>query len=367
MYAETVLDLCRFLRDKGFRAGVLASLTAVEVAQTLETAGIQSLQNGLRAALCTSKEEWDAFDGLFQSFLAGEPKPKRQQREPINAAAALASLNGIAASSGAETKRDAKTVAGASLYERLSRTDLSDLRREDQTVLERIAQRLFHEAAARLSRRLTIGGRQTTVDLRRTIHRSVGKGGDIVELRHRGRRPNKPRLVILVDISGSMNPYSLMLLRFAHAMQKQFRNTHTFVFSTHLVDVTADLRSRDANDALKGLSARTMSWSAGTRIGESLAQFNALYARNLLSRETVVMILSDGWDTGDPERLASALGAIRGRVRKLVWLNPLLGMEEYRPLTAGMAAALPYLDVFAPAHSLESLASLDKHLCSTNS
>jgi uncharacterized protein len=369
MHSETIVDFCRFLRDNGFHLGVPDTLSATEIARTLNDGGLCALQHGLRAALCTSKEEWDAFDALFEAFLAGAPPPgpKPQRGNPPQTAVALALLNGITSSTGQELERDAKTVAVASVYERLTQTDLADVERENQAALERIAQKLFNRAASRLSRRLNMGRRRSTLDLRRTIHRSVGRGGEIIDLRYRGRKRKKPSLVILLDVSGSMNRYSLFLLRFAHALQRHFRQTHTFVFSTRLIDVTMTLRPPEIADALKALSGTGVNWSGGTKIGDSLQVFNALYARKLLSRDTLLLILSDGWDTGEPTRLASEMRVIREKVRKLIWLNPLLGLEEYQPTTRAMAAALPYLDVFAPAHSIESLAQLDKHLCSINS
>jgi uncharacterized protein with von Willebrand factor type A (vWA) domain len=366
MHAETIVDFCRFLRDNGFNAGVLDTLAAVRVARTVENAEITVLQHALRASLCTSKEEWDAFDQLFESFLAGETVPKQRQKLAQPAVLSLI-RNGAGAPSDCERDQNGKAVLGASIYERLTKTDLSDVAREDQAALERLAHKLFKRAATRLSRRLRMGGRRATLDLRRTIRRSIGHGGEIFGLRYKGKKPKKPRLFILLDISGSMNPYSLFLLRFAHALQSQFRQTHTFVFSTQLSEVTTELQSREIADALTKVSARALSWSGGTKIGESLERFNSLYARKLLSRDTLFIILSDGWDTGEPDRLASELRGIRQKVRKLIWLSPLVGLEEYRPVTRALAAALPYLDVFAPANSLESLALLDRQLCSTNS
>jgi len=368
MHPETIVDFCRFLRENGFHLGVLDTLKAIEITRALRYQDVSAVQHGFRAALCTSKEEWDAFDALFESFLMGTPKPKPQLRDTAQPAAAFALINGMRGFSGRELGReDTKTVAGASLYERLSKGDLSDINRDDQAALERIAQKLFNRSVSRLSRRLKMAGRRSMLDLRRTIHAGIGRGGEFIELHYRCRKPNKPALVILLDVSGSMNPYSMLLLRFAHALQKQFRRTYTFAFSTRLIDITAALRPRDIADALKRVSEAVVNWSGGTKIGESLEGFNALYAKKLLSRDTLFLILSDGWDTGEPARLACELRTVREKVRKLVWMNPLLGREGYQPTTRAMAAALPYLDVFAPAHSIASLAQLEEHLCSMNS
>jgi len=200
------------------------------------------------------------------------------------------------------------------------------------------------------------------VDMRRTIRRSIPRGGDPIVLAFQGRTLRKHRLVIFLDISGSMNSYSLFLVRFAYALQKYFKRVDTFLFSTDVVEISDLLRTQDLSHALRGLSQRAAGWAGGTKIGESLREFNRQNGRKLLSRNTVFIIFSDGWDTGEPEMLAAELRVIRRRVQKLIWLNPLLGLKQYEPVTRGMSAALPYLDVFAPAHNLESLLALERHL-----
>ncbi len=143
---------------------------------------------------------------------------------------------------------------------------------------------------------------------------------------------------------------------------RSFKRVDTFLFSTELVEVSDLLHTRHLQEALRRLSQRAAGWSGGTKIGESLRQFNRLHGRKLLSRETVFIILSDGWDTGEPELLAAQLRTTRRRAQRILWLNPLLGLKDYQPLTRGMAAALPHVDVFAPAHNLESLLALEHHL-----
>jgi uncharacterized protein len=183
-----------------------------------------------------------------------------------------------------------------------------------------------------------------------------------MSLRYRERKPRPHRLITLLDISGSMSPYSLFLLKFLYALQKQFRQVETFLFSTALVDITSLFRKQHFEDALHSLSQQPAGWSGGTNIGGSLREFNQAHRRKLRSSDTWFVILSDGWDTGEPGVLAAELGAVKRRVRRLIWLNPLLGLKDYQPITAGMKAALPHVDVFAPAHNLESLLALEKHL-----
>ncbi len=353
-----VVAFCRFARANGFAGGVLQTVEAVKVAHAIEHEGADAVKFALRAVLCASREEWDSFDGLFEAFW-NEPRPKAQPRREPGSSRVLMGLNG---NQPGPPRDDGKAVSGASAYERLRKTDFAEVAPDDQDALEQIAQRLMKQTSLRLSRRLQNAEAPIRVDLRRTIRRSIGRGGDPLELRYKGRKPKQPRLVILLDVSGSMNLYSLFLLRFAHALQSHFRRTATFIFSTLLVDVSSALRSRDTSEALRSVSEVSRGWSGGTKIGESLHAFNTLHGRKLLSRDTLFIILSDGWDTGEPEALASELRTIRQKVRKLIWLNPLLGLEDYQPVTRGMAAALPHVDVFAPAHSLESLADLERHL-----
>ena len=252
-------------------------------------------------------------------------------------------------------------VTGASTRERLATADVSTLPQGDMAALEQIALRLFKHMSRRLARKRRIGSRGQ-VDLRKTIRRSISRGGEPITLRYRDRKPRPHRLVTLLDISGSMSAYSLFLVKFLYALQKHFQKVDTFLFSTRLVEVTNLLRAQRLQEALQALSQQPAGWSGGTNIGGSLREFNQTHRRKLRSRDTLFVILSDGWDTGEPGILAEELSVVKRRVRRLIWLNPLLGMKDYQPITCGMSAALPHIDVFAPAHNMESLLSLEKHL-----
>jgi uncharacterized protein with von Willebrand factor type A (vWA) domain len=184
--------------------------------------------------------------------------------------------------------------------------------------------------------------------------------GEIIELRRRARRRRKVRLVLLCDVSGSMDLYSRFLLQFLYALQNVFGRVETFTFATRLTRVSDLLRGPSYKGALRRLT-EVRDWSGGTRIGESIREFNQTWGR-LVDRRTIVLVLSDGWDTGEPETLANEMLAIKRKAGRLIWLNPLLGNPSYEPLTRGMAAALPLVDHFAAAHSLASLRELASHL-----
>jgi uncharacterized protein with von Willebrand factor type A (vWA) domain len=366
----SIIQFCRFARDNDLSVGVQQTLDAIEVTRTAGIADREDLAFALRTVLSSSKEEWDRFNELFEDFWRasrhssadssedGVESRFKSQRPQASSRALMA----LSTSEPSSPGQEGKDVAGASAQRRLQKVDLSDVPRDDLAALEQLSLRLFRKMGLRLSRRHNIKNLAERMDIRRTIRRSVSRGGDPIDLAFRGRKPRKHKLVIFLDVSGSMNSYSLFLVRFAYALQKYFKSVNTFLFSTNIVEITDLLRNPDLPDALRGLSQREAGWAGGTRIGESLREFNQGHGRKLLSRTTVFIILSDGWDTGEPAMLAAELRAIRRRVQKLIWLNPLLGLEEYAPVTRGMSAALPYVTVFAAAHNLQSLLALERYL-----
>ena len=364
---RSIIEFCRFARENGLPAGVKEGLDALRAARAVGIAERENLKFGLRAVLCSSKADWELFEDVFETFWSGrrgrlaEPSDRRKKSVEAspqeNAGQAL-----MGQSSSPEIEGEGKSVLGATAHERLRKADFSELAHADLAELERISLRLLQQMSLRLSRRIKKIAEQGKIDLRRTIRRSIGRGGDLIDLSFRSRKLQQLKLVILLDVSGSMNPYSIFFVRFAYALQKYFKRVDTFLFSTQLTEITSALRSRQLRDAMESLAQQAAGWSGGTKIGDSLRELNLRHGRRLFSRDSVFMVLSDGWDTGDPAVLAEALSAIKRRVRKLIWLNPLLGMADYQPITRGMSAALPYIDVFAPAHNLESLLELEGHL-----
>ena len=368
--AALIVEFCRFARDNGLSIGVQQTLNAVEVAKTTGVADREQLSFALRAVLTSSKQEWDRFSDLFEIFWSDSQRSSNLTSEEGHGArfrtqrpqASSRPLMALSSSEAVPPDREGKDVSGASVERRLQKVDLSDVPHDDLAALEEISLRLFRKMSLRLARRRKIKNLADRVDVRRTIRRSISHGGDPIDLAFHGKRPRKHKLVIFLDVSGSMNSYSLFLVRFAYALQKYFKNVNTFLFSTNVVQITDVLRNPDLPEALRGLSQRSAGWAGGTKIGESLKDFNQRHGAKLLSRNTVFIILSDGWDTGEPDTLAGELCAIKRRVQKLIWLNPLLGLDDYAPVTRGMSAALPYVNVFAAAHNLQSLQALERYL-----
>jgi uncharacterized protein with von Willebrand factor type A (vWA) domain len=317
-------------------------------------------------------EDVPAFDRCFALFwragadadelprgLAGPELPP--EHAPPEATAGDASAVSLDAWGGLEEASEGEplSVPAASDREALLAQDFSTFGPDQLDEVLALTIQLARRLARRLSRRRRPVRRRGRVDLRRTLRANLTRG-DLIDLRFRARRRKKARLVLLCDVSGSMDLYSRFLLQFLFALQRVFARVETFTFAVRLTRVTDLLAARSYRAALQRLTA-VRDWSSGTKIGESLAEFNRAYP-HLLDRRTIVIVLSDGWDTGDPELLAAELLRIKRRAARVIWLNPLLGNPAYEPLTRGMAAALPLIDHFAAAHNLASLRELTGRL-----
>jgi uncharacterized protein len=369
---KSIVEFCRFVRANGISAGTKETIDCVQAAGAVADAERDIFRFALRAILCSSEDEWALFEDLFTAFWSeSDPRPGARSKNPTRRRLAPSGrerekaspmVAGLGDGSAPEGEGEQKVYSEASAVERLKKIDFSQMPQTDLEQLERIAQRLLRRMSYRVARRLRARNCRETVDLRRTIRRSICRGGELIDLRFKGSKKEHAKLVILLDVSDSMNPYSFFLLKFAYVLGKHFKEVKSFIFSTVLVEITDLLRARRMADALRLLSQMTMGWSGGTRIGGSLQDFNRRHAPALLSRNTVFIILSDGWDTGPPEELAAELRKIKNRIVKLIWLNPLLGLEDYQPVTRGISVALPFIDVFAPAHNLQSLLALEEYL-----
>jgi uncharacterized protein with von Willebrand factor type A (vWA) domain len=364
-----VVWLCRALRARGL---AVTTSHATDAIRALRAGAVLSRDHAylaLRCVLVSRPEDFATFDELF--WIAFTPKgredrtadaasaARRSPREPRGPAHPSLSrwLQQGEEASGDETEE----VPGASDHSSLVRKDFASFAEGDLDEIERIAARLARRLAARPGRRWKPARRGARVDLRRTLRRSLSTGAEPLDLRFRRRKPRRTRIVALCDVSGSMDLYSRLLLQFLYALHGSVARVESFAFSTSLLRITDSLRERPFSIALRGLSERVHDWSGGTRIGACLSTFNAEWGK-LVDRRTVVVILSDGWDTGDPAELAAQLELLKSRSRRLVWLNPLLGSPGYQPIARGMEAALPHVSVFASAHDLSSLRSLEKHL-----
>jgi len=366
---------CRSLRERGVAA---TPAEAVDAARTLNLIDLDDRREtflSLRSVLTSRVEDFEIFAELFEEFWRGlghsaQPQniAQREARLGANPQKRPASLDfsrkGLAffLDNWATSSNDAEqiNIPAASNIESSAEKDFSLFGADELEEIARLARRIVRKLASKPSRRWKPVRRGSRVDLRRSFRESLRTGGEFVELSFKQRKPKKTRLVVLCDVSGSMDLYTRLLLQFVHALQNSLARVETFVFSTSLERITGRLKNKDYERALESLG-ETRGWSGGTLIGPSLAAFVSGWP-NFVDRRTIVIILSDGWDTGEPEELAASLARLKRRAGKLIWLNPLLASHEYRPLTRGMQAALPHLDLFAPLHNLESLRALERHL-----
>ena len=376
-----VAGFARTLRDNGFRVGLAETGDALAVLASTAAARPSSLKPALRALFCATHSDWQRFDDIFNAFwrgkdmrsrhvLSGAPQashaPARKLAEahvPQDATGLPDRVERRNDGGGEDTAGGRGRREGASRTELLSATDLRHIIDPDEIAsTQALAARLARVMRARLIRREQIRKRGRRLDLRRTIHRNVSHGGTLVDLAWRHRKIKPLRLVVLLDASGSMSLYTAFFVRFLHGVIDAFREAEAFVFHTRLAHVSPSLRDRDVSRAVEKLALMAQGIGGGTRIGESLATFNRWHARRVINSRTAVMIVSDGYDTGKPEQLSEEMRRLRRRCRKIIWLNPLIGWRDYAPAARGKQAALPYVDLFAPAHNLQSLAALEPYL-----
>jgi uncharacterized protein with von Willebrand factor type A (vWA) domain len=323
----------------------------------------------LRVNMVSRVEDFPAFDMLFDlywrndsdgrrpspraRYVDGTPKQQGRQnntrRVPVQARTAYEP----------DGENPSQTYSDADL---LTAKDFTQFTGDDIKRARRVIRQMAPKLASQLSRRTRVARSGGSVDLRRSIRRSVKHGGEVLELYQKRRRVDALRVVLLCDVSGSMDVYSRFLVQFLYAMQAEVRHLSTFVFSTRLNEVTHLLKTRTFEEALARIRAEVDSWSGGTSIGGSLYAFDRRYGKQKLNARTVVVIISDGWDRGDTTLITRAMTSIRRRSYKIVWLNPLLAGRDYQPIAKGMAAALPHIDYFLPAHNLDSLVRLARTL-----
>jgi len=364
---EKLVTFCRSLREHGLSVTPAEVVTAAAALQIIDTKDREEVFLSLRNILTTSVDDFPVFENLFATYwsqrssrsVANETLQTRRT-EPARATGGLAFfLENWPAE--IRSKAQPVNVPGASDTEARAEKDFAAFSDEELEEISRIARRMARRLAKSRSRRWRPVARGRRVNLRRSLRLSLKTGGELIELSYRERRPKRTKLFVICDVSGSMDIYSRLLLQFIYGLQNSFAKVESFVFATSLARITGELKGKTYQRALDRLSVNVRGWSGGTRIGASIASFNQQWLRRI-DRRTVVIVLSDGWDTGEPEQLAAALSQLQQRAGRVIWLNPLLGGTGYQPLTRGMQAALPYINVFAPVHDLNSFRALEPHL-----
>jgi uncharacterized protein len=376
--AARVTGFMTHLRRNGFAVGP----GETELVLSVLAAGTAFDEGPARLAMKTmlagGRGQWERFDELFDAYwhgrgvkmatrAAGTPGAAARRPEiwdKILPADDTAQPLGLAGRGAVHDDAEAAPEgAGRLVGSRNPALATTDLRRlvtpEETAEAAEVAEHLARAMRYRLSRRRVPSRRGATVDLRRTIRRNLSRGGEPVELLRR-RRPDRPvKIVVLLDVSGSMKLYSRYFLNFLRGLLGSWLHADAYLFHTRLVRITDALREKDRLKAMDRLSLMVEGFGGGTRIAGALKSFNDRFAREAIDSRSVIIVMSDGYDTDPPEELARELARLKRRARRLVWLNPLLGWRDYAPVARAMGAAMPYIDCFAAAHSLASLAALE--------
>jgi uncharacterized protein with von Willebrand factor type A (vWA) domain len=364
-----VLVFSRLLRALGMDVHVGRLVDLVEALPLVNIGLRDDVYHTCRALLVHRQQDLAVFDRAFDAFWREHCQQLgKTSMRPVDVPGARPGPGGQAhveslgvavdetvgeASSGVlQTWSDAETLA---------HKDFAAYTDEEIALARAAMQRLAWSPGERRTRRW-VPGHGPRIDLRAALARSVRTGGAVFTLPRRQRRMRERSLVLLCDVSGSMARYSRMLLQFAHALGIRQRRIEVFVFSTELTRVTRQLATRRLDEAAIDVSRSAPHWSGGTRIGEALRQFHKHWARRALRGGPVVLLISDGWDRGDPLLLREQVQRLQRSCHRLIWLNPLIGTVDYAPLTRGLQAALPYVDDFLPARTLSNLADLALHL-----
>jgi uncharacterized protein len=380
LVAQRLSAFLKTLRDNGFAVGLAEGRDAASLMASGYAAKPGLLRSALKHLFSARKSDWDKFDGLFDAFWLGKRVRSRSITSGAAKAASSPSLKNLQDTGGTLGSQSATDqvpsaddgpggrsgegrMEGASRAENLSEVDFRKLADPEQIAQAHdAAKRLAKAMRTRLTRRDRARRRGYRLDLRRTIHRNISHGGVPISLVKRQRKDKPLRLVVLLDASGSMSMYTGVFLRFIHGVLDEFREAEAFLFHTRLAHVSGAMKERDAARALDRLSILAQGAGGGTRIGESLATFNRHHAARVIHSRTCVMIVSDGYETGDANLLGREMAALAKRCRRIVWLNPMLAWQGYAPVAAGIKAALPHVDLYAPANTLNSLAALEPYL-----
>jgi uncharacterized protein with von Willebrand factor type A (vWA) domain len=380
LVSQKLSAFLRTLRDNAFAVGQREGQDAA----ALMAAGYAARPNLLRSAFkhlfSARKSDWEKFDGLFDAFWLG--KRVRSRSTTFGSAKAanspsLKSLQDNRSAPGGDSATDQVPsgddapedragegrMEGASNADNISEVDFRKLADPSQVEeAHAAAARLARSMRTRLTRRDLARRRGYRLDLRRTIHSNISHGGVPIDLKMRQRKQKPLRLVMLLDASGSMSMYTSVFLRFIHGVLDEFREAEAFLFHTRLAHVSDAMKEKDAGRALDRLSMMAQGVGGGTRIGESLKTFNRWHAARVIHSRTCVMIVSDGYETGDAALLGREMAALAKRCRRIVWLNPMMAWQGYAPEAAGIKAALPHIDLYAPANTLKSLTALEPYL-----
>lgn len=376
--AARVAGFIAHLRNNGLRLGVAEADMALAALAEVKAISPEESRRALRAVCTGCKEEAEQFDALFDSYWmdAGRVKqkivPTKSNRISDDVHSSRDAKGQEASASGSasapddgqdEADSDGTGKLIATDVRNLSRKDLRDMVRPNEIAqAEAVARRLGAALRDKRSRRRIASRKGDRLHFRKILRHSLSTGGEPIRLL-RKRRPDRTRkIVALCDVSGSMTVYAQVFLAFLAGLMRADTAADAYLFHTRLVRITEALRDKDAMRAIGRMSLMADGFGGGSKIGSSLGLFADTYAKRFVDGRSVVLILSDGYDTEPPDHIGAALAKLKKRGCKIIWLNPMKGWRDYEPVALGMAAALPYLDLFSAANTLDDLAALDQEL-----
>ena len=369
---EHIISFCRYLRGYGYIIGPDNQSDALLALTLLPINSWDDLCDALKLALPKNKKQVAEFDKLFYDYwheldkavdskIKSSVKPGQQSSAfPEKKPSFDALKNWLYGKSGKEQYE----TAFYSDYVRLNQKDFSTFTDDELWELRHIIRKIAKSIVNRKMRRFVATTAHKNLDLRRILRNNLKRGGEMMDLYHKKPKETDLQMVILCDVSKSMELYSRFLIQFLYAFQHVYSRIETFLFNTSLYHVSGQLGSKNFDLALNALTKSTGHWAGGTKIGKSLHAFIQDYSDQHLNNKTVVVIVSDGWDTGDIRLLEESMQKIYRASGKLIWLNPLAGVPDFEPVVAGMKSAIPYIDILAPVHNLESLKKLPGYLLS---
>jgi uncharacterized protein with von Willebrand factor type A (vWA) domain len=358
-FVRHVVTFGRILREAGLEVGPGRISDALTGLDRVELAERDDVYWTLRTTLVSRVEEIESFDRAFAAwFLRSPSQPAYRGVRPPERRSGAPQRTARTDSADGDRDGEEPTAVGWSSHEVLRQKDFAAMTPAEFAEVARTIREVASARPLRRSRRLRPHARGRSLDLRRLARRSLARGGDPIEQTFRRRLEVPRKLVVLCDVSGSMEAYTRALLLFLHAVVGSGPRVEVFVFGTRIVRLTDEFRTRDPERALAAAAKRVVDWASGTRIGASLKTFNDLWGRRALTRGAVVVIVSDGWEREDPALVAREMARLQRASYGIVWVNPLKGSPEYQPLAGGMCAALPFVDRFMAGHNLASLEEL---------
>ena len=353
---RTFVGFARVLRAAGVAATPDRLHQAVSAVAALDVTRRQDVYWAGRLTLCSGPDDLDRYDRAFAAYFSGQTAPPLRSVPPIQVTRPVA-VPGSEQPAGNVADPEDLPASTASTLEVLRHRDLARLTPAERDVVRRLIALLDPVGETRVSRRHRPSSRGG-VDPGRTVRSMLRRGGEPVRLARRVRRVRPRRVVLIVDVSGSVQPYADPYLRFAHAVARRRTGTEVFTVGTRLTRVTREMRSRDPSAALLAVSASVPDWSGGTRLGELVKAFLDRWGQRGVARGAIVVIASDGWERGDATMLGAQMARLSRLAHRVVWVNPHRGMPGFAPMTAGMRAALPHVDDFVDGHTFDALARL---------